>query len=44
MQELAKLSVERWRLTLAGGLNALVKNLGEQFRFETESGNDESRR
>jgi uncharacterized phage infection (PIP) family protein YhgE len=44
MQELAKLSVERWRLTLAGGLNALVKNLGEQFRFEIESGNDESRR
>jgi len=44
MQELAKLSVERWRLTLAGGLNALVKNLGEQFRMESESGNDESRR
>jgi hypothetical protein len=44
MQELAKLSVERWRLTLAGGLNALVRNLGEQFRLEAESGSDENRR
>jgi hypothetical protein len=44
MDDLAKLSVERWRLTLAGGLNALVKNLGEQFRLEAESGSDENRR
>jgi exonuclease VII small subunit len=44
MQDLAKLSVERWRLTLAGGLNALVKNLGEQFRLEAEPGNDENQR
>jgi hypothetical protein len=44
MQELAKLSVERWRLTLAGGLNALVKNLGEQFQLEAESGNDKNQR
>ena len=44
MQDLAKLSVERWRLTLAGGLNALVKNLGEQFRLEGEPGNDENQR
>jgi hypothetical protein len=35
MEEQAKFSVERWRLTLAGGLNALVKSLGEQFRLET---------
>jgi uncharacterized phage infection (PIP) family protein YhgE len=44
MQELAKISVERWRLTLAGGLNALVKNLGEEFRLEAEPGNDENQR
>ncbi|MBV9339738.1 MAG: hypothetical protein JO159_02460 [Acidobacteria bacterium] len=37
MEEQAKLSVERWRLTLAGGLNALVKSLGEQFRAEAVS-------
>jgi hypothetical protein len=44
MQELAKLSVERWRLTLAGGLKVLVKNLGEQFRLEAESGNGKDQR
>jgi uncharacterized phage infection (PIP) family protein YhgE len=44
MEELAKRSIERWRLTLAGGLNALVKNLGEQFRLEGEPGNDETQR
>jgi len=31
MDELARLSIERWRHRLAGGLNALVKNLGEHF-------------
>jgi hypothetical protein len=29
MQHLAKLAVERWRLKLEGGLNALAKNLNE---------------
>jgi hypothetical protein len=37
MEELAKVSVERLRLKLAGGLNALVKNLGEQFQLQAES-------
>jgi len=31
MDELAQLSVERWRHRLATGLNAMVKNLEEQF-------------
>jgi hypothetical protein len=34
MEELAQKSVERWRLTLAGGLNSLVGVLGEQFRLQ----------
>jgi len=36
MENLAKLSVERWRLKLEGGLNALARSLNEQFRPETE--------
>ncbi|MGA7905844.1 MAG: hypothetical protein WCA16_00455 [Candidatus Sulfotelmatobacter sp.] len=31
MEELAQHSVERWRLAFAGGLNSLVRTLGEQF-------------
>jgi hypothetical protein len=42
MEEQAKRSVERWRLTLAGGLNGLIKSIGEQFRLDAESGNDET--
>jgi hypothetical protein len=38
MEDLAKLSVERWRRKLEGGLNALAKSLHEQFRPETEGG------
>jgi len=38
MQEMARLSVERWRLKLAANLNALAKNLGDQFQLEAESG------
>jgi hypothetical protein len=34
MQELAELSVERWRIALAGGLNSLVRTLGEQFTLQ----------
>jgi hypothetical protein len=37
MEDLAKLSVERWRLKLEGGLNALAKSVNEQFRSETEA-------
>ena len=39
MDELAQHSVGRWRRTLAGGLNSLVKTLSEQFRLE--AGNEE---
>jgi hypothetical protein len=42
MEELARLSVERWRLKLVGGLKTLVRNLGEQFQLEAESGDDGS--
>jgi hypothetical protein len=37
MEHLARLAVERWRLKLEGGLNALAKSLNEQFRLETGS-------
>lgn len=37
MEELAKLSVERWRLKLANGLNALAKSFGEQFELGPNS-------
>jgi hypothetical protein len=40
MEALARESVERWRMTLAGGLNSLVKSLGEQFQVRAESGAD----
>jgi len=32
MNDLAKASVERWRVKLAGGLSVLAKNLDEQFQ------------
>jgi hypothetical protein len=32
----ARRSVERWRIKLAAGLNALAKNIAEQFHPETE--------
>jgi len=31
MDELARLSIERWRQRLASGLNTLARNLDEQF-------------
>lgn len=40
MQLLAEQSVDRLRVILAGGLNSLVKNLGEQFQLRAESGAD----
>ena len=38
MDELANHSIERWRLKLAGGLNAVLKSLGEQFQSQDQSG------
>lgn len=35
MEQLARDGVERWRLKFESGLNALVKNLNEQFRAES---------
>jgi hypothetical protein len=40
MEEIANLAVERWRLTLADGLNSLVKSLGEQFQLKSHSAAD----
>ncbi len=39
MEELAQLSVERWRIAFAGGLNSLVRTLGEQFVLQAASAN-----
>jgi hypothetical protein len=36
VQELQRESVERLRTTLAGGLNSMVKSLGEQFCKDAE--------
>jgi hypothetical protein len=44
MHTTAKLSVARWRLKLAAGLNALAKNLGEQFNVDESSDNKSERR
>jgi hypothetical protein len=35
IDDMAKLSVERWRLKLAAVLNTLAKNVGEQFHMES---------
>jgi len=41
MEDLAKLSLERWRSTLAAGLSAVVRNLGEEFQLQAGAiGND----
>ncbi len=37
MEEMAKLSAERWRLKLAKGLNALAKGLSEQLQMQANS-------
>ena len=37
MEGLAQASIERWRVRVAGGLNAVAKSLGEQLQAgETE--------
>ncbi|MGC2542642.1 MAG: hypothetical protein WA372_15675 [Candidatus Sulfotelmatobacter sp.] len=38
MEGLAQQSAERWRLTLAGTLNSLVRSLGEQFLLQATNG------
>jgi hypothetical protein len=40
MEELAQKCVERWRITFAGGLNSLVRNLGEEFVLQAASEDD----
>ena len=40
MQELAGQSMERWRMTMAKGLNSLVRSLGEQLQLQAESSTD----
>jgi DNA anti-recombination protein RmuC len=37
LDELARKSVERCRVALAGGLNSLVRSLGDQFQLEPTS-------
>jgi len=37
IDQVAKLSVERWRLKLAGSFNTLAKNLGEPFQMDAGS-------
>jgi len=44
MDELAHSSIERCRNRIATGLNAVVKNLGEQFQVEARFGSDDSER
>ena len=44
MEDLARLSLERWRTTLAVGLNAVVKNLGEQFQLQATSIENDGKR
>jgi len=43
MEEMAKFSVERWRLKLAAGLNALAKSVGEQFQAEAGPSDSEKK-
>ena len=37
MEDLAKLSLDRWRSTLAAGLSAVVRNLGEEFQSQARA-------
>jgi hypothetical protein len=41
MEEASQQSLAKWRLTLAGGLNSLVRTLGEQFQLEASSNTQE---
>jgi hypothetical protein len=40
MEELAQKCADRWRIAFAGGLNSLVRTLGEQFVSQAESDGD----
>ena len=42
MEEMGKLSVERWRSKLASNLNAVAKSLGERFQLDGEIGGHEN--
>ncbi len=44
MDELAHFSFERCQNRIATGLNAVIKNLGEQFQAEARFGSDDSER
>jgi hypothetical protein len=44
MERLAKNTVERWRLKMEGGLNAVMKSLSEQFQLEAESNGEGTQR
>jgi hypothetical protein len=44
MDELAKISVERWQLKLADSLKTLAKNLGEEFQLQAISADDRPER
>lgn len=44
MDDLAKLSVERWQLKLADSLKILAKNLGEEFQLQAVSNEERSER
>jgi hypothetical protein len=42
MDDLAQKCVERWRVAFAGGLNSLVRSLGEQFVLQAATDSDPS--
>jgi hypothetical protein len=44
MDELAQKCVERWRVAFAGGLNSLVRILGEQFVLQAAPDGDAGHR
>ena len=44
MDELAHFSFERCQNRIATGLNAVIKNLGEQFQAEARFGSDDGER
>jgi hypothetical protein len=43
MDDLAQKCVERWRIAFAGGLNSLVRILGEQFVLQAAPDGDAGR-
>jgi len=43
MEEVARRSVEHWRLKLAGGLNVVLRSLGDQFQLQAGSDEEDPR-